>query len=283
MNRRAFVSGGATAAAFAATGGLGLSRGFAQSSLDDSFVQYQIGVLATALDHLHSNQGSDVDCYLASGVCTQMASYLRSSGADASLQAMFAGVSPAMLSPNPTIDPNSLYNALNAMAPSVGLQDYVSLASSMAVPSSEVPAILDGLRQYGLAHYLDSMAEDFRLMGDGFYLAPAAMGGGGTTMYTYNPPPTEDPPQSPPGGKRPFLPPPPSPPGGTLPTEEEKHQYACHQDTLRAYKSGLVTLGLAGSCYIGVVTGVLCTGGFALFLGVAGTVWTTAHIYKCGL
>lgn len=82
--------------------------------------------------------------------------------------------------------------------------------------------------------------------------------------------------------KRPTLPAPPEG-GGTGPGEEEKHQYACHQDTLRAYKFGLVTIGLQGSCYIGVVTGPLCTAGFGMFLGAAAIVWTTAHIYKCGL
>lgn len=123
-NRRTFVYSGGAAAALAVTGGLGLRprKAFAQSGtgFDASFLQYQTGVLATAMDHLHSNQGTDSDLYLATGACTQMATYMRSSGIDASIQSSFAGVSPAMIPPNTTFDPNAVYNALQAFVPSMG-------------------------------------------------------------------------------------------------------------------------------------------------------------------
>lgn len=169
--------------------------------LTPSFLQYQTGVLATAMDHLHSNQGTDSDLYLATGACTQMATYMRSSGIDASIQSSFAGVSPAMIPPNTTFDPNAVYNALQAFVPSMGLQDFVNMANFSAVDSSEVPAILSGLQQNGLAFYLDALATDFRLMGDGFYLAPAAMDGGGhITSFTLNPGPPQTSPPSGGGG-----------------------------------------------------------------------------------
>ncbi len=291
MNRRAFFLSGGSAAALVATGGLGTSRkAFAQAGggLDPSFLQWQTNIVATAFGNIYNNRGTDADPYIITSVCTQMAGYLRDSGADAAMMQSVARINPTAIT-STAVDPSILYNALRPATANLQMQDLADLVNHYALNPRDIPNVLAGLQQNGIAHYLDLMADNFREMGDGFNLAPAGASiyGGPIDDLTLNPQPTPPDPGNyggDGGGGHHLTPFQPLPPDGAgdPPDEAAKKRFDCAKDTDHLFEFGVGCALLGSYCWVGVVTGPFCTLGLAALLGVIAVAWSLIHIKKCG-